>query len=1438
MKKLLKKSISLMIALIASIGIVALLPAVDVFAAIQMQVTASPIKPSVYDFRFTFDGVTPPSSDFSVKEYRIYPRNLTAGQGYDNSRFITVSSTSSGQVIHSCEFQADSGKIYAFQVKVVFTESYIDGSGIPRTREVVGSVIAEYAALTNIEVDAIGEAGSMKVVWDYPSIGGSAPLFDGYNLYFANIENSTTTPLIWTKVENRTIPVGLLTFENGRATYTFSDPELQVGRVYAVKVEPVIGVQERTMLPSEIAIGSHGSHYFRTDITTEYLTDKAYVKQNLKLEETSLTSIELTWDTLVNKPLTGNISNIVVYSVDENGIAREITRLSGTNPGRNTSVSIARPAKPTSYYVEVTYKDVQYFAINGMPVDKYDVITRSVLVKYDPGAKEYIPYRPDIYEIRDNGAIPFELAVTWKAFYRDALSELEKENVDANGRFLDKDVTYEIAITDDPATFEYMTSLQSNIVDGRNMPIDYLNANPYLREKFTTYYQRTSTGVLEEKEIEQNKIYFVRVRAIRNATNEVSTDAFDSHYIMPISRIPVEPNIIAKPPLRIKTINGVEVVDDSSITVEWDEQWIEIYDPVNKVWHSKATLSGTSIAYGDNATDSNNFLFNERNLTSDGKIDKLSSLAKIKAYLSAITDPAKKVLRLVDISGANYRIHVGQYDVIGEYGYNDYFNEILRESTTMEWENIDPTSTNAIIREYKVAKSHNPGESPLSEGTPYVIFVRPYFSTEQGDMLAYYPSYVTATTLINRGEMDITPTVPVLEAVPPARDTALTVRWRYTASLTYELRVDEMLKNYPDGGRVITNDEILATGQLKNDETTGEAYMYYTIENLFPETMYYIWIRSAADNTTGTVVSAWSNALEMKTAEMAPPPPPSGLGYASDYSLNLYNQENGTKLTNSDVGYLIVEWLRISADVNNTSTPSGGGAASATGSAATGEGENAANAQYLPNPLMPESYMVQLSKLIANKNYHIRVKTRLWVTKNEDGSSARTYSYIAQFSPDEGFIDYIEIEVPAVSNIAEGIYKDSEWVGISLFSEKSDSEYDGDKNPEMYPLPDKDFEIIYDNATNTLTYRFRSGEKDKAGQDDNMVDERFISRLVANRTFEYTLDLSTYGAKIPKNRVIEFPYTIIAAFNERKINLKVKAGDYTVTFPHDSLMTVDVKALKLDRNSKFKIAIGENPAGIVDDGKTNYISATHKLNVSVVTPAKTVNIVNFAKPLNMNLAVSGQYVEGATNMGAYVQDGNTAGWQRLNSAFDAVTKSLNFTSQRSANYSAIGLVTPWSQTQAATLNQLYAVNSKMNITDLGYYNENADINIVQFNQLIAAALKGSTTVEINQPLSAADYTGLGKAKLLVSGNGGSPVSREAGISAMVKLFEVKTKSPVSGYPTIGETGYTDIATADASYRTALLKAVELGFYRGVSANPKGKLTFGDAMHMLDIILSY
>jgi hypothetical protein len=136
----------------------------------------------------------------------------------------------------------------------------------------------------------------------------------------------------------------------------------------------------------------------------------------------------------------------------------------------------------------------------------------------------------------------------------------------------------------------------------------------------------------------------------------------------------------------------------------------------------------------------------------------------------------------------------------------------------------------------------------------------------------------------------------------------------------------------------------------------------------------------------------------------------------------------------------------------------------------------------------------------------------------------------------------------------------------------------------------------------------------------------------------------------------------------------------------------------------------------------------------------------------------------------------------------------------------------------------------MNIADMNVYIPEAGITADQFNNLVTAVAKSSLTVELNAALSAADRQSLTRANLLMSG---STVSREAGISAMVRLYEIKTGVPVY-QPTLGETRYHDIAQADPIYQPGLLKAVNLSFL-GDAANPKGALTMGDAFYMVDII---
>jgi len=170
-------------------------------------------------------------------------------------------------------------------------------------------------------------------------------------------------------------------------------------------------------------------------------------------------------------------------------------------------------------------------------------------------------------------------------------------------------------------------------------------------------------------------------------------------------------------------------------------------------------------------------------------------------------------------------------------------------------------------------------------------------------------------------------------------------------------------------------------------------------------------------------------------------------------------------------------------------------------------------------------------------------------------------------------------------------------------------------------------------------------------------------------------------------------------------------------------------------------------------------------------------------------------------------------------------------------------MTPWAQADAGvsqpqTLNQMHAVNSRLHLSDLGVFNENAAVNATQFNNILAAAVRGATAANINVPVTTADQASLSRAGLIVAGSGGAQVPREVAIDRLVRLFELRTRRPVTGFPTLAQTSFEDISTAAAEHRTSLLKAADLGFFRTHQANPRGPLTFGDLMHILDIVLSY
>jgi hypothetical protein len=674
-------------------------------------------------------------------------------------------------------------------------------------------------------------------------------------------------------------------------------------------------------------------------------------------------------------------------------------------------------------------------------------------------------------------------------------------------------------------------------------------------------------------------------------------------------------------------------------------------------------------------------------------------------------------------------------------------------------------------------------------------------------------------------------------------DQSVGVRWRVQDSTGFMLHMSERMADYPNQGQLLappllTSADIEAA--LEDPDIPLEIrvvivdgmeveYYFLRIEELFPDTNYYVWARAVGlypDGTVATQPSQPSNPVDMRTLDISPPRPPS-IAPAPTSLLNVYNRLNETEYSGSEPHALNILLTRIFADYEMGTPRADGGTASG----------GSARPINLPEDLYRRLFIIRFEELNANTRYYVRARTVLTVQRTAGAGSAvtRTYNYEIEVADNEDFFDAITFSIPttpavdlAGPNARRAV---SDWVSIELDTGRDDGEFDGVHRPEQFPLPERDWEITYDPLTQTLQWRFRTNRTGADGRPDQNVDQRFISRLINERTFIYDIDMSEFEEMPITNRVVEVPVSIIRAFDERRITLQIDAGDLTYSIPPGAFNTPAVRNLQQSPHGYFRINMNTNPQNLPDLlTNTSYATAPQRLSVTAHTPDRRITMETFARPLDIILPMEDHITPVGANTGLFQSGANIRGWQDMNGQFSFAANTLRAQTQRPATFAGISRNAPPASAEADANNvALQRVTSRLNITDMTTFNPNREVTANEFNNIVNALVNNRTTVTMGAQLSAANTRSLTNARLLAPQN----LTREAAIDIMVRLYENRTRQVLT--PMTPAASIPGLQNAAPATHRNMRVAADLGFITG-PLEPHGRITMGELMDMVDIII--
>ncbi len=1356
--------------------------------------------------------------------YEVNFRNGTKGEAYGSANALKVEQYAE-QMSIAVNKELVGSSIYSFRAtpwhsheyKVFDKDGYQIGTETKRAPYVADSKNVEALYLTDIELTAKSDGNNITFTWKNPTYMGKT-IFTGYNIYY-DIDGKDKAEYITVKV-NEADPN--LSVNNGTYSYTATIDDIEYGRFYNAKIEPLVGTNYQELRKASTAkqVVIDGITYPIGFTSREYRYDGIYLTPSIKLDDISDKNIQLSWGK-------GTYSKIEIFTSNQEGTLGTVDGYSlvGTLSGVNASLTsfiLEKPEEITYYKVKFTFADGKSYMI-------------SDFVVFDPTYKYFEPFLPKIYEFygEENTATP-PLNVVFNAFTREAISDEEKE-VYGEKPFVDNNVVYKVWITDDPSNFEDASFYDKTVavldasrdITPRSYTVPLDSGDPEAGQTVQVYdksfssYYAYENGNYVQKQTKDGRIYYIKIQAFRPQGDE-SLVATDLTYVKPLTDNISNPITLTNPPLGLELDEAqVPIKTQSSFNIKWQEVWNEAYDYESEQWYAvigvKTNSDGTKeIVYGKEATDALNDstkvipLYKGEYYTGNVINDTNRVKKQLEALGISTSSPQYQnfVMRESNLSNAQYEIFVTSYSNMETMGgYETYYNDLLESGTP--WRSIKPNYNNGIYT-YTVDAQDDPS-GPLDPATSYTVYIRPYIILSTGEKIySYNPGYVVGETLSKRDTIPVTPPTIILYAVDETQST-ITFEFEYSDVFTYSFRYSNLLADYTEGGIEITNEEILANG-TKYVNSSGNTMIKYTITNLAPGTRYYTWGNATYDGLT----SAWSLPLEQETDPLTPPQPPKAVGLMDKENVKIVNQTNGTNYENPSEDYFIIDFARIPEDENEH----------------TNEIAENGDGSYIFDELLPRFPGAYFDELVPNQKYYVRAKTVLTAVIN--GVNAEYYySYIVQISESSRFEDVFEVHVFDGEFTPDGItilQVESEWTeAVIAKSGKTDSEYDGDKDDILYPIPDSNFEIVV--GKDNIVFEYRGSGKDSNGNNNNLTDQRLISDLVEDGAYSLMADLSDYDSFSQTSREVKLPYRLVSALNSSKINFTFKANDtyLTTTFQDIDKIAKANNITDFGNDSKISIKFADKTKTYTSslNGGT-FITPAQKVIITLETPTRSVTVQNTYDTMEIAFQINDrlQYETSNVYVASFDDYGNK---KTIEHTYDEEVGTINIYTKMLTTYGAV------KQGQANTAvepDHYYSVVSQLNITDLRPYSGSNPVYALQYNNLVAGILKDKSEITMGASLSTEEYTALGRSGILIAGD---KVKREDAIASMVAVYELKTGQKIT--TTTSQSSVPGISNVSSKNKVAVNKAYDIGLYYDDNTNFSATLTFDELFYMIDLVLA-